>query len=113
MFYDVYERLCKQKNESPWNLPVKLGLLKSNSAVAQWKNGSVPRHKTLQALADYFGVSASYLMDLEKKEKPTTQEGDGHLHTAQDWDKVMDGLNQDQLLEIMSIVMKKIEEGRK
>lgn len=70
MFYDVYERLCVSKNESPWNLPVKLGLLKSNSAVAQWKNGSVPRHKTLQALADYFDVSVSYLMDLEQKEKP-------------------------------------------
>lgn len=68
MFYDVYSKLCAERGESPFNLPVKLGLQKSNSAVAQWQAGSVPRKKTLEGLAEHFDVSVAYLMGLETKE---------------------------------------------
>lgn len=68
VFYDVYSKLCAERGESPFNLPVKLGLQKSNSAVAQWQAGSVPRKKTLEGLAEHFDVSVAYLMGLETKE---------------------------------------------
>lgn len=70
VFYDVYSKLCAERGESPFNLPVKLKLQKSNSAVAQWQSGSIPRKKTLEGLAKHFGVSVAYLMDLEQKEPP-------------------------------------------
>lgn len=75
MFYDVYERLCYQNGEKPYSLPVKLGLMKKNTAIANWKNGSTPRASTVQALAEYFGVSVPYLLDMQ--EKPSTAEGEG------------------------------------
>lgn len=75
MFYDVYERLCYQHGEKPYSLPVKLGLMKKNTAIANWKNGSTPRANTVQALAEYFGVSVPYLLDMQ--EKPSVPEGEG------------------------------------
>lgn len=75
MFYDVYERLCKEKGEKPYALPLKLGA-KSNSMVAQWQKGSVPRIEMLQKIADYFDVSVGYLLDTEK-ETPATKASSG------------------------------------
>lgn len=76
MFYDIYCKLCEDHGEKPFSLPLKLGM-KSNSAVAQWKNGSVPRKAMLEKIADYFGVTVGYLLDGEEKEKPAGQTADG------------------------------------
>ena len=75
VFYDIYERLCNERGEKPYQLPIKLGA-KSNSVVAQWKKGSLPRPEMLQKIADFFGVSVSYLMFGEEgeKENPTSNE---------------------------------------
>ena len=70
MFYDIYKKLCEDNGEKPYQLPLKLGA-KSNSVVAQWKNGSLPRPEMIQKIADYFNVSVEYLMFGEvNKEKP-------------------------------------------
>ena len=61
MFYDIYKKLCEDNGEKPYQLPLKLGA-KSNSVVAQWKNGSLPRPEMIQKIADYFNVSVEYLM---------------------------------------------------
>ena len=74
MFYDVYEKLCAERNEKPYSLPLKLGA-KSNSVVAQWKAGSLPRPEMLQKIADYFHVSVPYLM-FGEEEKPAPTGGD-------------------------------------
>lgn len=50
-------------------MPIKLGV-KSNSVVAQWKNGSVPRSATLQKIADYFDVSTNYLLGETDERRP-------------------------------------------
>lgn len=81
MFYDVYCKLCEENGEKPFSLPLKLGM-KSNSAVAQWKNGSIPRVAMLEKIADYFGVTDGYLLDGEEKEKPAPSEGDGPFHSG-------------------------------
>lgn len=91
VFYDIYKHLCNLNEESPYNLPVKLGIMKSNSAVAQWKNGSIPRSETLKALADHFGVSISYLIDMDEETSPANRET---------WD-LKDPINQ-ELLELIS-----------
>lgn len=33
------------------------------AAVGKWETGSVPRHETVAALADIYGVSATYLYE--------------------------------------------------
>ena len=77
MFFEIYERLCNEHNEKPYLLPMKLGA-KSNSIVAQWKNGSVPRSAMLQKIADYFGVSVAYLLGYEETKKEPATNGDEH-----------------------------------
>lgn len=78
VFYDVYCELCRENGEKPYSLPLKLGM-KSNSAVTQWKNGSIPRMPMLKKIADYFGVTVGYLMgadeDEDKKGRARRPEG--------------------------------------
>ena len=66
MFFDTYKKLCEDKKVRPFALPMKLGIAKSNSIVAQWQKGSIPRRKTLEVLADYFDVTVAYLMGIEE-----------------------------------------------
>ena len=61
MFYENYERLCKERGEKPYSLAVQLGA-KNNAVVAQWKKGAVPRQPMLEKIAEHFGVSVSELM---------------------------------------------------
>ncbi len=70
MFYDIYMELCREQKKDPYSVPLKIGY-KSNSVVAQWKDGSTPRGKYLDALAEYFGVTKQRLLGLENEEQPT------------------------------------------
>ena len=46
----------------------------STSAVSQYENGNrKPKIETWQKLADYFGVSVSYLQGIEAKTEPTSE----------------------------------------
>ena len=82
MFYDVYKKLCDENGEKPYQLPLKLGA-KSNSMVAQWKKGSLPRSEMLQKIAEYFKVTVGFLMDGETDEKnPASVSADGKLYPA-------------------------------
>lgn len=87
MFFSIYTALCKENNEKPYNLPLKLGA-KSNSMVAQWKTGSIPRPDMLQKIADYFGVSVGYLMGYETEKKPAIPEDDELLRKINSRPKV-------------------------
>ena len=79
MFYDNYEKLCEQKGEKPFALPLKLGA-KSNSMVAQWKKGSTPRPEMLQKIADYLSVTTTELLygesDTKEKDPAVSDEAD-------------------------------------
>lgn len=67
MFYDVYAELCKQINLSDSKVAEAIGL--NRSAVVKWKKGATPAGPTIQKLADYFGVTADYLLGgAEQKE---------------------------------------------
>ena len=69
MFYDIYKKICEENGEKPFSLPLKLGA-KSNSVVAQWQKGSIPRADMLQKIADYFGVPVGYLFSDDLTEDP-------------------------------------------
>lgn len=72
MFYERFIELCKKSGVKPTPLVLSMGLSSSN--VSQWKKGSTPRPEVLQELANYFGVSVSYLLGAE--EKPTVDNGE-------------------------------------
>lgn len=83
MFKENFIRLCNQHGESPTVVCKKIGI--TSSAFSKWTDESVPRKATLMRIADYFGVSVSYLLgvvddpdpialiDPSKKSPPTIE----------------------------------------
>lgn len=69
MFFDTFSALCTGKGISTYRACTDIGL--NRSAVAKWKNGSVPNGATAAKLADYFGVTVDYLLG---KEEPALRE---------------------------------------
>lgn len=78
MFYDRYQAMCQKRGVSPSKAAAEIGLNKAS--VTNWKkNGYTPRADVLQRIADYFGVSADYLIGSpEKQKEPAPIEGDRH-----------------------------------
>lgn len=74
MFWDNYEKLCKEKNISPTAAGVAIGV--TNAAVSKWKKGSIPNGATLQKIADYFSVSVAYL--LGEDEEPLREKAESN-----------------------------------
>jgi repressor LexA len=60
MFYDNFARLCAEAGKSPTAVTKDLGF--SNAAASHWKNGKSPTAKSLQKIADYFGVTVNDLL---------------------------------------------------
>lgn len=63
-FYDRLCRLIKDKGLSQRKVEIDLGF--SNGAMSKWKNHT-PNMDKVQRLAEYFNVSAEYLMTGEEK----------------------------------------------
>lgn len=66
MFWKKLIVLCAEKNISPNKMCADLGY--STAIATKWKNGSVPRDKTLKQIADYFNVSVDFLLGNEAEE---------------------------------------------
>ena len=62
MFKEIFIRLCNEKGVAPTVVCKSVGL--SDAAFSKWTDESVPRKATLMRIADYFGVSTSYLLGL-------------------------------------------------
>ena len=65
MFYEVFTKLCNEKDISPTATLQNLKI--STSKLTAWKNGSLPSASVLILLSEYFQVSIDYL--LKGKEK--------------------------------------------
>lgn len=60
MFWNNYVNLCIAKKESPNGVAATLGF--SNAACTKWKRGATPGGKSLQKIAEYFGVTTDSLI---------------------------------------------------
>ena len=79
MFYDIYKNLCQSIGKSPTAVSVELGI--SRGTVSNWKNkGAVPSGEILQKIAEYFDVSADYLLTGETKKSPDNMSEDEELY---------------------------------
>lgn len=87
MFYDKFKQLCDQKGVSAKRAVTEMGM--SNSLATKWKNTeATPNSTTLKKVADYFGVSVSYLLGTE--EKPAATEGNGLSNDAVEMGRIFD-----------------------
>lgn len=81
MFYDIYCDLCRKHGLTPSGAATKIGF--NRASVTMWKNtGKAPKQDLLVRIAEYFGVSADYLLG---KEKVPTDNG-GHMIEMSDVD---------------------------
>lgn len=100
MFYEIFKKLCDERGTNPTAVALDMGI--STSLTSRWKHGGKPRIETLNKIADYFGVSVSYLLgnvqlDLQhfaEKEKEPSPTLDPRLLS------LLDSMDADQLAEI-------------
>jgi transcriptional regulator with XRE-family HTH domain len=113
MFWENFVTLCNKKGKSPNGACAELGF--SANTATKWKQGSVPRDTTLRKIADYFGVSVSYLIGAiddpdpialinpEKKEPPLlplVQELGQQLEALAALGGLVDQLTDEQVAEL-------------
>ena len=61
MYYENFERLCKEREVTPSQ--VSRGTEISTATLTSWKKGKyTPKQDKLQKIADFFNVSVDYLM---------------------------------------------------
>lgn len=63
--YDTVKRLSSEKNISVYRLEKDLGL--ANGAISKW-NKQIPNAVRLQEVADYLGVTSSYILNEARKD---------------------------------------------
>ena len=92
--YEVFEQLLQKNGVTPYKVAKEAGV--TQTALSNWKSGrSTPTTKTLQKIADYFGVTIDYLMtgkesDLSKETILTSKD-------ERDIEKILDQ-TRDQLM---------------
>lgn len=59
-FWENFSHLCENVGKKPTPLAKELGI--SSSTITLWRNGKLPTSNNLLQVADYFGVSADYLL---------------------------------------------------
>lgn len=103
MFYEIFKKLCDERGTTPTAVALDMGI--STSLTSRWKHGGKPRIETLNKIADYFGVSVSYLLgvaddpdpvalvDPSKKEPPMLE-----------WLAKLDDMTVDELAEVEQFV---------
>lgn len=67
--------MCQENNKKITPVVLELGL--SAGSIARWKKGTVPDGNTICKIADYFNVSADYLLEkTDIKKAPSEMDGD-------------------------------------
>ena len=62
MFYDIHCDLCQKKGLTPSGAAAKIGF--NRASITMWKNtGKAPKQDLLLRIAEYFDVSADYLLE--------------------------------------------------
>lgn len=100
MFWQRFYVLCKQANSTPNVIAKKLSI--SSGSVTAWKGGRIPNSTTLQAIADYFGVSTDYLLGKENPPQPFLSDKEAELVRRM---QELDDAQAQQLLEYMEFLI--------
>ena len=60
-FFDTFTALARKKGLSPSRAVEELKM--NRSVVTSWRKGRIPSTRTLDKLAEYFGVTRQYLLE--------------------------------------------------
>lgn len=89
--YEVFEQLLQKKGVSSYKVAKEAGV--TQTALSNWKSGrSTPTAKTLQKIADYFGVTIDYLMTGNDSSEQKGLTARDNRDIAKDLDSIMEKL---------------------
>ena len=92
--YEIFEQLLKQHGVTAYRVAKDTGV--TTATLTSWKQGKyTPKPEKMQKIADYFGVSLSYLMT--GKEDPSEKEPQLKLKDERDIKNIL--ANTEQLLK--------------
>lgn len=95
--YEIFEKLLQKYGVTAYKVSKATGV--TQTSLSNWKSGrSTPSAKTLQKIADYFGVSIEYLMtgkeDIVEKETILTSKDERDI--TKDLDSLMNKLRNSE-----------------
>jgi transcriptional regulator with XRE-family HTH domain len=108
-FWNIFFDLCREKGKAPNTVAKELGI--SSASITWWKKGERnPSQRTLKAIADYFGISVSYLLGYEVQEKNNDTLSDIVVRMRRDIKffetvKLLDKASEDQLTVVNSMLL--------
>lgn len=94
--YEIFSDLLQKYGVTAYKVSKETGV--SQSTLSDWKRGiSTPKQDKLQKIADYFGVSLTYLLTgnetEQKNEKSSELNSRDERDIAKDLDRIMDKLS--------------------
>lgn len=92
--YEVFEQLLQKHGVTSYKVAKEAGV--TQTALSNWKSGrSTPTTKTLQKIADYFGVTIDYLMtgEASDEKKGVTLTPKDERDIKKDVDNIMEKLS--------------------
>jgi len=99
MFYDIFEKLCKENNTSPFACCKEIGL--SGGTAAYWKrSGKSPKLETLEKIAEHFNVSVDYLRGIKENAPVLHEDVPEPLiikATAVEWGIILERMSDESL----------------
>lgn len=70
MFWNTFSQLCKENGTTASQVVKSLNI--GAGSVTKWKNGAMPSGRSLEKIADYFGITVDYLLGkTDEREKPS------------------------------------------
>ena len=94
--YEIFEQLLQKYGVTSYKVAKEAGV--TQTALSNWKSGrSTPTVKTLQKIADYFGVTVDYLMT-GKEDVPQAPQLNARdkRDIAKDLESIMEKLNNQE-----------------
>lgn len=94
--YEIFEQLLQKYGVTSYKVAKEAGV--TQTALSNWKSGrSTPTVKTLQKIADYFGVTVDYLMTGKEDAPPEPQlTARDKRDIAKDLESIMEKLNNQE-----------------
>ncbi len=104
--YERFEQLLQKRGVTPYKVSKETGV--TQTSLSNWKSGrNTPSAKTLQKLADYFGVTVGYLMGTEEEEPNATDKENNPIVLDDDALELLEELKERPEMRTLFSVSKK------
>ena len=104
--YERFEQLLQKRGVTPYKVSKETGV--TQTSLSNWKSGrNTPSAKTLQKLADYFGVTVGYLMGTEEEEPNATDKENNPIVLDEDALELLEELKERPEMRTLFSVSKK------